>query len=635
MKEVPPDIVKNGQPVMVCSNFCAKMSVKRKSKPQIEPVRDRRISSIYSKTNSEYFPRSTSHAGDENDALRSARLLDSVVMYLNYREPSRKEQMSSKTTSSVHRLASAVTPTAGDMESVVETIITPQSFEQDLLSGMTVKERLLNEVDNFSVDKVRWFHCVTRSTFRSLLEAIELPFNAMNILLSSTPKSNIVRQDNGSIIIVLVSLTLDEEKNVNMDQVSIYVHENFILSFECLTSGNIIPENVNQLVRNTHFIPGKPQHEEKTGDEATFNNDESDQLSREFHLRTFLVEFSQTHYFFSEMRTKLKRKYTRTNNARGPPPSLSSSLLSSSLLPSSTPTRQRPSLTTRQSSSMLVSCPLDISYFIYESIQCMLHISIPVLNIYISHQKELANDLTFAPSHSTTHSIQNKEEIKVLRSGLNLISNLIERTFLCLQTNTSLLTSLLSLRPEYSIEIIDDYQIIFHLVQKLQINLEQLNDKIIHYEKKKTNQIQIALSMVSVLFFPIGFLASVFGQNFHQSGLINWMYQSAYGIYLFVSLNCFIFFLTIIIIYHKGWGDTLGELHVVGQIFRLQFNWWQTFFSSSNGIYLSKAEIDSMISSRKGTKSNRLAMHVNGRRYQRTGGGVGAGGGDRLRNFSV
>jgi Mg2+ and Co2+ transporter CorA len=510
------------------------------------------------------------------------------------------------------------------MESVIETIITPHSFQQDLLSGELVKLRLLNEVDNLSVDRVRWFHCVTRSTFRSLLEAIQLPFHSMNILLSSTPKSNIIRQDDGSIIIVLVSLTLDEEKNVNMDQVSIYVHENYILSFECLTSGNVIPNNVTQLVRNTEFVQGHTQHEDRTIDEAMWKIEEPETLSREFYLRTFLVEFSQTHFFFNEMRTKLKRKYTRPI-----PPRASSNLGLSN--------KSHQPITTRQSSSLIISCPLDLSYFIYESIQCMLHISIPVLNIYISHQKELADDLTFASSQSTTHSIQNKEEIKVLRSGLNLISNLIERTLLCLQKNTSLLTSLLALRPEYSVEILDDYQVTFHLVQKLQNNLEQLNDKIIHYERKKTDQIKVALSMTSVLFFPIGFVAAVFGQNFYQFGLIQWMYKSLFGIYIFIALNCFILIFTISIIYHKGWGDTLGELHMVGKIFRLQLTWWSQLFSSSNGVYLSKAEIDSMISSRKGTKSNRLAMHVNSRRYQRTSGGgdSSAATAGRLRNFSV
>jgi hypothetical protein len=76
---------------------------------------------------------------------------------------------------------------------------------------------------------------------------------------------------------------------------------------------------------------------------------------------------------------------------------------------------------------------------------------------------------------------------------------------------------------------------------------------------------------------------------------------------------------------------------MVGKIFRLQLTWWSQLFSSSNGVYLSKAEIDSMISSRKGTKSNRLAMHVNSRRYQRTSGGgdSSAATAGRLRNFSV
>jgi hypothetical protein len=78
------------------------MSTKRNINHQSSGGRDRRISTIYTKTNSEYLPRSTSHIGNDNDALRSARLLDSVVMYLNYRQPSRKGQMSTKTNSSAN-----------------------------------------------------------------------------------------------------------------------------------------------------------------------------------------------------------------------------------------------------------------------------------------------------------------------------------------------------------------------------------------------------------------------------------------------------------------------------------------------------------------------------------------------------
>ena len=576
---------------------------------------EKRISSIYAKTNSEYFPRKASSAlPNDADALRSAHLLDNVVMYLNYQEPDRRSSKMSST--KVTGTSPVPTPTNSEVESVIETIITPDNFQQDLLSGKVVKERLFNEVDNLYENKVRWFHCVTRSTFRSLLESIELPFSAMNLLLSSTPKSNILRQSDGSILIVLVSLTLDEERNVNMDQVAIYIRENFIISFECLTSGNVIPENVNQLVKQTHF---SPNIERTLDDTAKF--DEFDQtLSREFYLRTFICEFSQTHFFFNEMRGKLKKKYTRIKRS----------------CPPSNPKVLNPrTFSSFRSSSSLTSCPLDVSYFIYESIQCMLHISIPVLNIYISHQKELTNDLTFTSWHTTTRSIENKEQIKILRSGLNLISNLIERSFLCLKNKTSLLKQLLSLRPEYIVEILDDYQVIFHLVQKLQNNLEQLNNKIINYERKKTDQIKVALSMVSVIFFPIGFLASVFGQNFHHSGIIHWMYFSQSGIYIFIALTCFIFLFTVLAIYHKGWGDTLGELHVVGKIFIQQFDWWNRLFPS-NGIYLTKSEIETMISSRKGTKSNRLAMHVNAKRYQRTGASSYSGsGGDRLRNFSV
>jgi Mg2+ and Co2+ transporter CorA len=592
------------------------MSTKRKSGTE-----EKGISTIYAKTNSEYFPRKTSStSSNDADALRSAHLLDNVVMYLNYQEPDRR----SSKMSSVKVTGSSVTPTPtnAEVESVIETVITPDNFQQDLLSGKEVKERLLNEVATLYENKIRWFHCVTRSTFRSLLESIDLSFSTMNILLSSTPKSNILRQSDGSIVIVLVSLTLDDDRNVNMDQVAIYIRDNFIISFECLTSGNVIPDNVNQLVKQTPFSGSV----ERTLDDTAKFEEFDQTLSREFYLRTFICEFSQSHFFFSEMREKLRKKYTRIHKG-------------SRSANTSNPKAINPrTFSSFRSSSNITSCPLDVSYFIYESIRCMLHISTPVLNIYISHGKALSNDLTFTSWHTTTRSIENKEQIKILRSGLNLISNLIERTLLCLQDKTPLLQQLLSLRPEYIIEILDDYKVIFHLVQKLQENLEQLNYKIINYEKKKTDQIKIALSMVSVLFFPIGFLASVFGQNFTHSnnGIINWMYNSHSGIYIFITLNLFIFLFTILTIYFKGWGETLGELHVVGKVFIQQFDWWNRLFPQ-NGIHLSKSEIETMISSRKGTKSNRLAMHVNAKRYQRTGAssGGGAGGGDRLRNFSV
>lgn len=577
---------------------------------------ERRISSIYAKTNSEYFPRKKSKTSESDDgALRSGKLLDNVVMYLNYREP----DPSTKLSSTKGAKDALLTPVV-DTESVIETIVTPDSFEQDLLSGTVVKEKLLNEVDSLFGNKVRWFHCVTRSTFRSLLDSIDLSFTAMNVLLSTASKSNILRQADGSIIITLVSLTLDEEKSVNMDQVSLYIRDNFVISFECLTSGNVIPENVAQLVKAAQISGRFETVIDKTAEDS-MKSDEFDQsLSREFYLRTFITEFCQTHLFFNEMRIKLRRKYTKARKV-DQPPSVSTA-----------PNNPRV-LSTVKSASGLTSCPLDISYFIYETIMCMLQISIPVLNIYINHQRELANDLAFTSSQSTTDSIKNKEEISVLRSGLNLISNLIERTLLCLKTNTTLLTSLLSVRPEYTTEILDDYHVIFQIVRKLQDNLEQLNIKIVNYERKKTDQIKVALSMVSVFFFPIGFVASVFGQNFPHSGLIPWMYHSISGIYIFLAVTCFILLATFIALHHKGWGDTLGELHVVGKVFIGQFSWWNQLLSTSNGVYLSKQEIDKMISSRKGTNSNKVAMHASARRYHRSTNGNGNG--DRLRNFNV
>lgn len=575
-----------------------------------------RLSAVYAKTNSEYiltnkkkhiYNSNNKEYDHEYDYLNSGRLLDNVVMYLNYRETERQTTVKIIDT----------TPTLQDTETVISIITSIDSYEQDLLNGKLVKERILNSVDTLNNDGIKWFHCMTRSSFRSVLELMKVQHPATNILLSTVPKSNIIRQNDGSILLILVSLTLDDTKNVNMDQVSIYIQDNIVISFECLTSGNIIPDNMLNLVKNSHLNKSS----EKTVDlpQETLKFEEFDPtLSREYYVRLFIDEFASTHIFFNEMKTILKQKFIRPIAK-----------------PTKTDSRQLvlPKLPSFRSNSSIASCPQDISYFIYESIHIMLNISTPVLNVYLAHQKELSIHLMFSSSQNTTHSNEIKNEILTLRSGLNLISNLIERTFLCLKTNTSLLTSLLALRPEYTTEILDNYSITFSLVQKLQLQSEQLYDKIVAYEKKKSQQISTALSMSSVFFFPIGFLASVYGQNFSNNGTILWMYESKYGTYIFVALNCFVLLFTIIVIFYKGWGDTLGELHVVGKVILSNtMTWWSKLFQHS-GVKMTKEEIELMISSRKGTKSNKLAMHINTRRYQkRYGEGVG---GDRLRNFSI
>ena len=595
-------------------------------------VTRQRLSTIYAKTNSEYISpiktnkkniknENNNNENNELNDLTSGRLLDNVVMYLNYRDNSER------TTSTKLFDTSPMQGSSQDIETIISTIISNNCYETDLLNNQTVQERILNTVNTINYEGIRWFHCMTRSSFRSVLEFMKVQNPALNILLSTIPKSNLFLQKDGSIVLIFVSLTLDDSNNVNMDQVSIYIQENIIISFECLTSGNIIPENMFNLIKTTQLLS---KSIEKTVElpHETMKADEFDPtLSREYYIRMLIDEFSSSHIFFNEMKSKLKYKFNHPG-----------SRVDSSANLNINPTHhaQLPKLPSFHSHSSVTSCPQDISYFIYESIHTMLNISTPVLNIYLSHQKELSINLIFATHQHTTDTNNFKDKILILRSGLNLISNLIERTYLCLETNTSLLTSLLALRPEYTTEILDNYFITFTLVQKLQTNLEKLNNKIINYEKKKTDQVKSALSMVSVFFLPIGFLASVCGQNFHNKGLIIHFLYLKHGTDIFIALNCFLILVTIIIIYYKGWGDTLGDLHFAGKIILSQtLTKWSQLFQHSNGIKMSKEEIELMISSRKGTISNKFSMQVNTRRYQkRYGEGTGTGG-DRLRNFSV
>lgn len=100
--------------------------------------------------------------------------------------------------------------------------------------------------------------------------------------------------------------------------------------------------------------------------------------------------------------------------------------------------------------------------------------------------------------------------------------------------------------------IIDLEDHIFNLQEKLHNNIDVCNTLITMYSTKisnRTNDVMKTLTIISVIFIPLSFLAGVFGMNFTNFSLL----QNEFGLIIFVSVSLFIAFGMLLWFRHKKW----------------------------------------------------------------------------------
>eukprot|EP00602_Paraphysomonas_sp_CaronLab_P009588 CAMPEP_0185019192 /NCGR_PEP_ID=MMETSP1103-20130426/1821_1 /TAXON_ID=36769 /ORGANISM="Paraphysomonas bandaiensis, Strain Caron Lab Isolate" /LENGTH=506 /DNA_ID=CAMNT_0027549379 /DNA_START=247 /DNA_END=1764 /DNA_ORIENTATION=+ len=503
----------------------------------------RRISRIYAKSNSDYFSGVyTFEADEEEDTLSSGNLLNNVLLYRNFHDTWSSGAYSDRTYEF-------------DKSTSILTRIVLDGCEQELLRGREIV-KLMDSVKMLR-SGLQWFHCTTRTTFHLVLKKKCNYQNALNVLMSVSPKCSIVSQRDGSLAVSLVSLFLHRSGSIKLNRLYMYISAEFVITYECVTSAHLEDIESTASKKSGPVVNYRAARRSSSAATSISHRSAGRLLSKlesgdnpfEFDIALDGVHTSGTNkekeQCFLESVTK-ENEVFRIMKSR-----LNSDAESRKLLMERGP-----------------------SFFLHEAIQAMLTISVPVINFYSARQKEL-NDLILINRTSENNIGEDNallDKIELIRSGFSLLFNLTERMVLCLNSSNDVIK--VAIPCEYHTQIIQDYDYTLNIVQSLDKELNKLGTKITDLSSKRDAQISVALSMVAALFFPLTFVSGVFGMNFTKGSIIVKMMKMQHGTALFIALSLCILFCSLWIVFYKGWGDSLGELHIVGRLGESLRNKW-------------------------------------------------------------
>jgi hypothetical protein len=97
------------------------------------------------------------------------------------------------------------------------------------------------------------------------------------------------------------------------------------------------------------------------------------------------------------------------------------------------------------------------------------------------------------------------------------------------------------------------------------------------------------------------------------------------GVYVFFAILVLALIANLVVVYGKGWGDSLGEIHVAGRI-STTITWWSRLFGTGDGLLLSKDEVAALIRKREQqTGPSSMVVSRRQRRYAKIHSGSSRG----------
>ena len=614
-------------------------------------MKKRKLSQIYAKSNSEFnfgLNKQWDEADEvQHDALTSGILLHNVMLYRNY----------SDGWSAVMNAKPLVETSLG---STLSCLITQDEFSIQLLPEAEVLSIMENTVP--CEQRIAWYHCTTRSAFRSLLSRRSVDTTAMNVLMASSPKCSILRQQDGSLLATLVSLFLHKSNRINLSQVYMYIVDDAIITYEAVTSAHVVQgsDSVNcgqgsmqgsmsrreafGHMSNRECSDGMMSRKSWRGPAAarmvTYGvvdtcqalgqggngevDGEGEETSRHECKGSYDTNCSPCGEHEGELNTTEGRpgvtqklmwqpngKKWRSSSAQGGreeedrPPDMNNlrcfieertQFFNLMMLNLQSPrTRQE----------LLTHGP---GFFLHEAAVVMLSMAVSVTNLYSQQQCTLSKILR------TDNAVDDDVllDIESLRAGLDLIFNIIERLTVCIQRNSSIFVALGP--AAYQLELCQDFAHMLSSVTLLDKELARMKNKLVDLACKRHVQLSVALSMTASLFWPLTFIAGIFGMNFSRSygDPITQVLRSSHADTIFWTLSFLVLMLSLVVVYVKGWGDALGELHVAGRV-TSTLTWWKRLWGNPDALFLSKEEVGKLLKERRATG----AVMITSRRQRR------------------
>ena len=187
---------------------------------------------------------------------------------------------------------------------------------------------------------------------------------------------------------------------------------------------------------------------------------------------------------------------------------------------------------------------MDASYLFYAIIDTLTDV-----NILFEHDMTKSiidfEDLVMEDKMDSLDKIHIlRRELLFLRSSISSLTESISQ--LKIQTN-----SLPYIKPikKYYLDLLDH---LYRLNQRLNVHWEEIKslyDIYMNNLSDKTNSIMKTLTIFSAIFIPLSFLAGVFGMNFVHMEI----FQSKYGVYVFIGACLLIVGFMIIFFKRKKW----------------------------------------------------------------------------------
>jgi Mg2+ and Co2+ transporter CorA len=206
-------------------------------------------------------------------------------------------------------------------------------------------------------------------------------------------------------------------------------------------------------------------------------------------------------------------------------------------------------------------------YFLYETAYVMLEMTAPVISFYSQRQLRL-HDVIYVREQPPNHAEGNAilDRVDFIKSGFQLMENLIDRSTNCLIENKDKIVDFLP--AEWVSDVISSYEHALDVITDMDQELSRITDNVNSIINRRNEQISIVLSLVATVFLPLTFIAGIFGMNFDNGGVLVYMLHQRNGTNWFWASCVLCVAICLYIFVRKGWMDMLGKVrrggHTVG-----------------------------------------------------------------------
>ena len=215
----------------------------------------------------------------------------------------------------------------------------------------------------------------------------------------------------------------------------------------------------------------------------------------------------------------------------------------------------------RLSRRSIVSLLLSIGtpYLIFECSLAVLESMLPVLNYYSLKQSDLHDSFLFR-DHELTHTEGSNFLVRMqfIKAGLQLMQNLLDRSYKCLYDNSPTIEMFLA--PEWLRDVHANYAFTLDMVEDMDRELDKITKDVEVVILRRNKQIKTVLGLVYAAFLPLTFISGIFGMNFSSGGVLVDVLAFPSGSRFFWGLCGIFLVLCILIFMKKGWIDMLGTV---------------------------------------------------------------------------